>query len=80
MLTRDGHITRDEVIATVKSMMNIPIGSPLDAEGEELLSQISADLRRKYGYAGENGGAPLTIDNARAAWAKYKRAASQDEL
>ena len=80
VLTRDGQISRDEVVATVKSMMNAKIGDPLDAEGEELLAQVSQDLRLKYGYDGGEGGGVLNEETARAAWAKYEPVTAKEEL
>ena len=50
------------------------------AEGEELLAQVSEDLRRKYGYEAASGGGALDEETARAAWAKYEPAAAKDEL
>jgi hypothetical protein len=70
VLTRDGRITPDEVVATVKSMMNAKIADPLDEEGQELLAKVSADLAAKYDGDGDG-----FIDKAEAAaaWAKYEK-------
>ena len=80
VLTRDGQISRDEVVATVKSMMNAKIGDPLDAEGKELLFKVSEDLSLKYGYDGGEGGGALDEETARAAWAEFKLNAAKEEL
>ena len=71
MLTRDGRITPDEVVATVKSMMNAKIADPLDEEGQELLAKVSADLAAKYDGDGDGF---IGKAEAVAAWAKYEAA------
>ena len=70
-------ITQDEIVASVKSLMNTRIADPLDTEGSALLMKVRGDLAAKY-----DGNQDGVIERAEAlaAWAKYSAGGGKDEL
>eukprot|EP00937_MAST-01D_sp_MAST-1D-sp2_P000545 g545.t1 len=70
ILVSDGRITKEEVVATVKGMMNSRLADPLDEEGAELLDKITKDLDAKYD--GNHDGV-IEREEAKKSWFAYAK-------